>query len=129
MNKKQKRKKLYRSTQDEIIAGIFGGLGEYLDVDSNFLRLVGLLVCILTGLIPFTLFYLIAYFIIPTEEMIVEEDMPRSSVGELFIPAGGLMGMGVGLFFNDLLAGFLIGFGVGFFLYGIYEIFKKHSQN
>ena len=98
-------------------------------MDPNLLRLIGLLVGVFTGVIAFMTFYLIAYFIIPTEEMIVEGDVLRSSDGEVFIPAGGLVGMGVGLFLNELLAGFLIGFGVGFFFYGIYEIFRKLNQD
>ncbi len=61
-------KKLYRSKEDKIVAGIFGGLGEYLDVDANFLRIIGLVVFILTAIFPFLVVYFIAIFIIPTEE-------------------------------------------------------------
>lgn len=65
MNKLNGRK-LYRSQNDKIIAGIFGGLGEYLDVDSNFLRLVGLLLFAFTAFIPFLIVYFVAMFIIPS---------------------------------------------------------------
>ena len=61
-------KKLYRSKDDKIIAGIFGGLGKYLDVDPNFLRIVGLVAFALTAIVPFLIVYFIAIFIIPVEE-------------------------------------------------------------
>ncbi len=61
-------KKLYKSKDDKIVAGIFGGLGKYLDVDANFLRIVGFAIFVLTAIFPFLLVYLVAVFIIPAEE-------------------------------------------------------------
>lgn len=55
-------KKLYRSRQDRIVAGVCGGLGDYLDVDPNIIRLLWILLGLTgTGII----FYLIAIVIIP----------------------------------------------------------------
>lgn len=68
-----KNKNLYRSSDDKIIAGIFGGLGVYLDIDSNLLRLIGLLIFAFSAFIPFLIVYFIAAFIIPSERDIVEE--------------------------------------------------------
>ncbi len=62
------KKKLYRSREDKIIAGIFGGLGEYTEVDANLWRLIGLFVLIVTAVLPFLIVYLIAIFIIPIKE-------------------------------------------------------------
>ena len=58
-------KKLFRSESDKKIAGVCGGLAEYLGVDVTIIRLIWALVCIFggTGLIA----YLIAALIIPTE--------------------------------------------------------------
>ncbi len=64
---KSNKRKLYRSKEDKILAGIFGGLGEYFDIDSNLLRLIGLLVLIFTAFIPFLIIYIIAMFIVPSE--------------------------------------------------------------
>ncbi len=61
------KKKLYRSRDDKIIAGIFGGLGEYTEIDSNLLRLIGLLVFLFTAG-AFLIIYLIAIFIVPLKE-------------------------------------------------------------
>lgn len=33
-------KKLYRSTNEKMIAGVCGGIAEYLDVDVTFVRIV-----------------------------------------------------------------------------------------
>jgi len=62
------KKKLYRSRGDKIIAGVFGGLAEYIESDSNFLRIVGLLIFIFSGFIPFLVAYLLASLIIPTKK-------------------------------------------------------------
>jgi phage shock protein C len=58
-------KKLYRSREDQKLGGVIGGLGEYFEVDSNLLRLVSILVCFFTGIIPILLTYLIAWAILP----------------------------------------------------------------
>ncbi len=75
---KSSKRKLYRSKNDKIIAGIFGGLGEYFDIDANLLRVVVLFFIFLTffgGLVPFIFIYLVAMFIIPSErEKNKEED-------------------------------------------------------
>ncbi len=62
------KKKIYRSKEDKIIAGIFGGLGEYTDVDPNLLRLIGLLVFAFTAFVPFLIIYFVAIFIIPSKD-------------------------------------------------------------
>ncbi len=67
---KANKRKLYRSKSDKIIAGIFGGLGEYFDIDANLLRVIVLFLIFLTffgGLVPFLVIYFIAMFIIPSE--------------------------------------------------------------
>ncbi len=58
-------KKLYRSQDKKIFAGICGGIGEYADVDPALLRLVWLLIVIFTGIFPGVLAYILAIFVIP----------------------------------------------------------------
>jgi phage shock protein C len=58
-------KRLNRSVTDKKIAGICGGMGEYLDVDPTVVRLVTVILALATGLIPMTIGYIIAWFIIP----------------------------------------------------------------
>lgn len=58
-------KKLYRSESDKKLAGVCGGLADYLSVDVTIIRLIWALVAVFggTGLVA----YLIAALIIPTE--------------------------------------------------------------
>lgn len=58
-------KKLYRSLTDKKIAGVCGGMAEYLNVDSTVLRLIWLASVLLAGCGG--LLYLIAWFVIPEE--------------------------------------------------------------
>jgi Putative stress-responsive transcriptional regulator len=57
-------RRLYRSINDRIIAGVCGGIGEYFNVDPNIIRIIWLLVGLTgTGIIA----YLLAWVIIPEE--------------------------------------------------------------
>lgn len=57
------RKKLYRSQSNRKVAGVCGGIGEYLNLDPTVIRLIWVLLvfCAGTGLLA----YLIAALIIP----------------------------------------------------------------
>lgn len=61
------KKKLYRSEKNRVLAGIFGGLGEYFDVDPTVLRLGWLLVFVFTGIFPGLLAYIVAIIIVPNK--------------------------------------------------------------
>lgn len=76
-------KKLYRSTKNKKIAGIFGGLGEVLSVDPTILRLAYVFI-VLVGLfswmlpaIPILLAYLVAWIIIPEGEKDLSGETPQ----------------------------------------------------
>jgi len=58
-------KRLYRSTTDKKIAGVCGGLGEYLAVDPTVLRLMVAIVTIATGIFPGIIGYIISWAIVP----------------------------------------------------------------
>lgn len=49
----------------------------------------------------------------------------RTEKGELFIPAGTLIGLGVGLAVGSAWAGLCIGVGGGFLLFAILSVIKK----
>jgi phage shock protein PspC (stress-responsive transcriptional regulator) len=60
------QKRLTRSLYDKKIAGVCGGLAEYLDVDSTLIRLIWLVFVIFP--IPMGLIaYLLAWIVIPRE--------------------------------------------------------------
>jgi phage shock protein C len=56
-------KKLYRSTNDKMIAGVCGGLGQYLGLDSTIVRLIFVLLALAGG--PGLLAYLILWLVVP----------------------------------------------------------------
>lgn len=58
-------KRLYRSYSDKKLAGICGGLGEYLGVDPTVIRLATVIIALVTAVIPVTIGYVIAWIIIP----------------------------------------------------------------
>lgn len=59
------RKKLMRSRSDEKIAGVCGGLAEYLDVDSTLVRILWLAAALIVGW--GFIAYLIAWIVMPLE--------------------------------------------------------------
>lgn len=58
-------KKLYKSRDNKIFAGVIGGMGEYFDIDPVLLRLIWLLILVSTGVFPGLIAYIIAIFIVP----------------------------------------------------------------
>lgn len=59
-------RKLYRSRSNKMIAGVCGGLGEYLEIDPTIIRLMMAIsaVFVFTGAI----IYVIAWFVMPVDE-------------------------------------------------------------
>jgi phage shock protein C len=58
-------KRLMRSARDKKIAGVCGGLGEYLGIDSTLIRIVFLIFLFTPPIIFFP--YLIAWIVMPKE--------------------------------------------------------------
>ncbi|MFA6434943.1 MAG: PspC domain-containing protein [Elusimicrobiales bacterium] len=58
-------KKLYRSKDNRVFAGIIGGLGEYYDVDPVLLRLGCIFLAAFTAFIPGIIAYIAATFVVP----------------------------------------------------------------
>lgn len=56
-------KRLYRSSENKVIGGVCGGLGDYFDIDPTLVRVITVLIFLSTG-IGF-LAYLIGWIIIP----------------------------------------------------------------
>ncbi|MFQ5584501.1 MAG: PspC domain-containing protein [Calditrichia bacterium] len=67
-------KRFYRSTKDQKIAGICGGLGEVFNIDSNIIRLLLILATLVSGFFPFVLTYIIAWIILPEDYLVTEKN-------------------------------------------------------
>lgn len=61
-------KKLYRSKKERKISGICGGLAEYFEIDPVMVRLIVILLCLVTGIFPIIIAYIIGIIIIPEEK-------------------------------------------------------------
>lgn len=59
-------KRLYRSYNNRVLAGVLGGIGEYFNIDPNLIRLLFVAV-LFASFFTVSLFYLVAIFIIPNE--------------------------------------------------------------
>jgi phage shock protein PspC (stress-responsive transcriptional regulator) len=59
-------RRLYRSTDDSVIAGVAGGLAAYMDVDSALVRLIWVLSIFVTGSLTFWI-YLVMMIVVPPE--------------------------------------------------------------
>ena len=57
-------KKLYRSSNDTVIAGVLGGFAEYIEVDPTIVRLGYILLTLITCFSGI-LFYVICWIIMP----------------------------------------------------------------
>lgn len=66
-------KKLYKSKENKVLAGVMGGIGEYLDVDPVILRVVYIVISSFTAVVPGVLAYVIMAFIIPNKPPLVHE--------------------------------------------------------
>ena len=63
-----KNKKLYRSTENRVIGGICGGIGEYFDIDPTIVRAIFALIALARG--GGICLYIILLFIIPNKQFV-----------------------------------------------------------
>lgn len=61
-------RKLFRSTDEKVIAGVLGGLGTYLNIDPIWLRLLFVILAIASVGVPVGLIYIILWIVIPKAE-------------------------------------------------------------
>ena len=58
-------KKVYLSKKDSKIFGICGGIGETYDTDPTLIKLGSVFLCLITGVLPLVLTYLVGWLVIP----------------------------------------------------------------
>lgn len=59
--------RLRRSNDNKMLAGVLGGVAEYFNIDATVVRLAFVLISIFSAAFPGIIVYIIAMFIIPTE--------------------------------------------------------------
>jgi phage shock protein C len=93
-------RRLYRSQTNKVIAGVCGGIGEYLNVDPTLSRVAVLALTILGG--SGLLLYLIAFFIMP-EGPVAADGTPAPARSSTSVILGGLLVVIGGLLLMDNL--------------------------
>lgn len=97
-------KELYRSRSGAMIAGVCGGLGQYLGVDSTWVRLFFVLMLFFNGLGFWV--YLVLALVMPRvpqgEEITVPVEPWQSNPDSLKIIGGALVVLGFFAFFSNL---------------------------
>ena len=64
-----KGKRLYRSRENAMLAGVCGGIGEYFGIDPTIIRLAWAIFCVMGG--AGILVYILAAVIVPSNPEIV----------------------------------------------------------
>jgi len=64
-NNKKATRKLFRSTDDKIFAGVLGGLGVYIGIDAIWLRLIFILLAVVSVGVPIVLIYIVLWVVMP----------------------------------------------------------------
>jgi phage shock protein C len=59
------KKRLTKSRDQKVLAGVMGGIGEYLNTDPVFVRVLYLFATVFSGLVPGIIGYILAALIIP----------------------------------------------------------------
>ncbi len=93
-------KRLYRSSRHKIVAGVLGGVGEYLGVDPNIIRLIFAVVLVLNPYVALAS-YVAAAILLPSEE---EGQAARVSVERAVLAVAALIMIFVGLNFVSTIA-------------------------
>ena len=81
MVKLNRRKRLYRSRKQRSIAGVCGGIAEYLDVDPTLVRIVWLLLVAAGG--PGLILYFVMAVVIPEEPEFVQTTAEKPKNAEV----------------------------------------------
>ena len=63
-----KEKKLARSKDDRMLAGVAGGLAEYLEIDPVLIRLIFVIIALLGGGFTGILIYAVLWIIMPEKD-------------------------------------------------------------
>jgi len=72
-------KQLYRSQEDRMVAGVCGGIGEYLGIDPTLVRLAVVLLVFIGAFGPVILTYFIMMIVVPEAPLAVYSSQPAES--------------------------------------------------
>ncbi len=61
-------KKMFRSIDYRVLAGVCGGIGELYSIDPKLIRLIFVFIGLVTGIIPILVTYVIAWIVLPEKD-------------------------------------------------------------
>ena len=61
-------RRLTRASTDKMLAGVCGGIAQYLNMDPTLVRLLFVLITLGTGFIPGIISYIVMAFVVPLDE-------------------------------------------------------------
>ena len=67
-------KKLYRSKDNKIFAGVIGGIGEYFEIDPTMLRVAYIILSVFTGFFPGVIAYIFMSLVVPKNPGTIHEE-------------------------------------------------------
>lgn len=72
-------RKIYRVREGRTFAGLCAGLGEYLEVDPVFVRLLWVIGTCVTGVVPGLLAYVVGWIVVPERPATFTASAPEES--------------------------------------------------
>lgn len=75
------RKRLYRSRKQRSLAGVCGGIAEYLDVDPSLVRIAWVILSTLGG--PAVLLYIVMAAVVPEEPEFIQATAEKPKRAEV----------------------------------------------
>jgi phage shock protein C len=69
-------KRIYRDTDNKMVAGICAGIGEMINIDPTIIRLAVVFTTIVTAVFPCIIAYLVGWVIIP-EKKDIQADLDK----------------------------------------------------
>lgn len=124
-------KQLYRSTENKIIGGVCGGLGEYFEIDPSLVRVIMILLFFAHGI--GLLAYIIAWIIIPQRPFDAEpvKTEREYSSWHKYLPGILLMAIGIILLIRETWFWFDFKqfWPLIFIAIGLYLIFRKRNNH
>ena len=67
-------KRLYRSKDNKVLAGVIGGLGEYFEIDPVLLRVAYIIISVFTGFFPGIIAYVFMAMVVPKNSEVAKEN-------------------------------------------------------
>jgi phage shock protein PspC (stress-responsive transcriptional regulator) len=61
-------RRLVRSSNDRMLAGVCGGIGKYLDMDPTLVRVLYAVLAFFTGIVPGLVVYVVLAFLLPSDQ-------------------------------------------------------------